>query len=373
MIRDLKLTQIMLQSLKREPSLYSAEDWVHAGDFAVELRFYPHAFNCYQNALALSKTQEIAEKLNDIVDKVTNVLEVLPTELALHIDEFRLNNPLDPEKWLELSNKLLKQNTEFVDGFDANRYNSARIALAMTAYCTLRLGEDVTAINHVLSQLIAKVDASNFKSPVIEFKAQDPSKALKVVAYGDQVTLGLQPGWELRFEETYHYLWSHDSALKINLANCGTSGASALDALLYLKRDVLNYKPDITMISFGLNDAWLGHAALLPFEVIMTAVVELLKPHTQVLLLSPIPQIVSACPIEEKPTNVDLKEVEIPAWTNALKRVAMHTGVALADVTAEFPQDLELRRAYLSNAYNQVNLAGHQLIKRAIDKVLVLS
>jgi lysophospholipase L1-like esterase len=373
MIRDLKLTQIMLQSLKREPALHTPEDWVSAGDFAIELRFYPHAFHCFQNALELSKTQEIAEKLNDVLDRITNVLEVLPDQLALHIDEFRLNNPLDPEKWLELANKLLKQNTSFADSLDPKRYESERLALAMTAYCTMRLGEDIAPINHVLSQLIQKVDASNFISPVVNFKHPEPNKALRVVAYGDQVTLGLQPGWELRYEETYHYLWSHDSAHKINVVNCGTSGASALDALLYLKRDVLNYKPDITIISFGLNDAWFGQAALLPFEVIMTSVVELLKPHTQVILLSPVPHIPAACPPDEKPTQVDLKEVEIKAWANALKRVSLHTGVPLADVTAEFPNDLEERRRYLSNGYNQANLAGHQLIKHAIDKVLVLS
>ncbi len=370
MLRDLKLTQIMLQSLKRDPTLHTVEDWLHAGDFAMELRFFPHAFNCYHNALDLSKSPEIAEKLNDVLDKITNVLEVLPPDLALFIDEFRLNNPLDPEKWLELANKLLKQNTEFKPAFDAQRYQSASIALAMTAYCSLRLGEDISSINHVLSQLVEKSDAANYKSPVLNYKLD---KALRVVAWGDQVTLGLQPGWELRYEESFHYLWSQELAHKTTIANCGVSGASALDALLYIKRDVLNYKPDITFISFGLNDAWFGHAALLAYEVLMTAVVDLLKPHTQIVLISPIPHIPADCPAAERPTSVDLKEVEIPAWTNALKRVAMHTGVALADLSVEFPQDLEERRAYLSKGSNQANLAGNQLIKRAIDKVLVLS
>ncbi len=373
MIRDLKLTQIMLQSLKGDPTLHSVDEWVNAGNFAMELRFFPHAFHCYQNGLHLSKNPEIAEKLNDVLDRITNVLEVLPEDLALFVEEFRLNNPLDPEKWLELANKLLKQNAEFAKSLDPNSYNSARVALAMTAYCTLRLGEDITPINHVLSQLVPKLDAANFKSKTIQFKHKDPSKPLRVVAWGDQVTLGLQPAWELHYEQTYHYLWSQQLNTKATIANCGISGASALDALLYLKRDVLNYKPDITFISFGMNDAWFGHAALLSFEVFMTAVVELLKPHTEVVLITPVPQIPSACPPAEKPTNVDLAEVEIPAWANAVKRVAQQTDTALADLEAEFPKDLEQRRAYLSNGYNQVNLAGSELIKRAIDKVLVLS
>jgi len=369
MLRDLKLTQIMLESLKRDPSLHTDQEWISAGDFAMELRFFPHAFNCYHNALDLSKSQETAEKLNDVLDKITNVLELLPPELALHIDEFRLNNPLDPQKWLELSNKLLKQNTDFQPDFAAQRYKAAAIALAVTAYCCLRLGEDIAPINHVLSQVVEKSDAANYTSPQLKIRV-DPAKPLRVVTWGDQVALGLQPAWELRYEETYAYLWAQEQAHKINLANCGISGASALDAILYLKRDVLNYKPDLTFVSFGLNDSWLGHSALLAYEVLMTAVVELLKPHTQLVLVSPLAHIPSDYPENERPTTIDLKEAEIPAWANALRRVAMKTGVTLAE--AEFPADLEERRSYLAKGSNQANLSGNELIKRAIDKVLVL-
>ncbi len=378
MIRDLRLTEIMLQALKRDPHLATAEEWEAAGDFAIELRFFPHAFNCYHNALDLSKTQEIAEKLNDILDKITDVLEFLPPDLALHIDEFRFNNPLDPEKWLELSNKLLKQSTEFAKNFQGDAYHSARIALAMTAYCTLRIGENPAPINHVLAQLIDREDAKNFVSVTEELDlskvnaatANSATNYIRAVVFGDQVALGLQANWELRFEETYAYQWAKQLGAKINLANTSVSGASAMDALLYLKRDVVNYKPDIVFLAFGLNDSWLGHAALLPFEVLMTTVVELLKPITKIVLVGPIPHIPQACPPQERPTQVDLKEVEITAWTNALKRVAKHTGVPFADVEAQFPRDIEERKQYLSNAYNQVNIAGHELIKQAINKVL---
>ena len=379
MIKDLKLTEIMLKSLAKEPSLASLEDWLKAGDFAMELRFFPHAFHCYHNALELSKTYEIAEKLNTVLDKITNVLEILPPDLAPFVEEFRLNNPLDPAKWLALANKLLKEKTEFANQFQPEHYASARIALAMTVYCSLRIGEDVKAINQLLAELsdplinTATNQKSNLQTKTTELKLKPniEGKAIRVVAWGDQVTLGLQPSWELRFEETYHQLWAKENPYKLQIANCSISGASALDALLYLKRDVLNYKPDLSLISFGLNDSWLGHAALKSFEILIKAVVDLLKDHSQILIISPIPHIPEAYPLEDRPTAIPLEEAEIKPWTEALRRVASQCSVAFADVSAEFPSDPESRREYFSNGFNQVNLAGHQLIKRAIDKVLV--
>lgn len=372
MIRDHKLTSIMLKSLKKDPSLEDYDSWMKGGDFATEMRFFPHAFNCYHNALELNKTQEAAEKLNTILDKITNVLEVLPEELKEDVEEFRLSNPLDPSKWLALANKLLKKETEFAEEIDYKKYFAARIALSMCSYCILRSGGDAAAVNQVLSQICENVDAKNFNSPVTEFdsKTKKDDEPIRVVAYGDQVTLGLYPNWELRFEETYHFLWSKASDKFITLANTGISGASAMDALLYLKRDVLNYQPDITLLNFGLNDAWLGSQALLAYENILHSVIELIKDKTKVVLISPLPHIPEACPIDERPSDIDLAEADIKSWTNALKRVAIKTGCSLADLAAVFPEEKSERRKYLANGFNQANLEGQKLIKEALDKVL---
>jgi len=374
MIRDLKLTEIMLKSLKRDPTLATEDQWIKAGDFACEIRFFPHAFHCYHNALDLNKTQEVAEKLNTIVDKITNVLEVLPEELKEDVEEFRLSNPLDPEKWLAISNKLLKRNTEFAKEINYDDYAAARLALALCIYCVLRAGGDASPVNHVLEQVTEKVSIQDFKSPVLYFdrstKAED--EPIRMVAVGDQVTLGLHPNWELRFEETYHFLWSHEHADKfITLANCGISGASALDGMLYIKRDILNYQPDITLINFGVNDAWLGSQALLAYEVLLESIINLIKPHTKPVLISPIPHIPSACPEAERPSAVDLAEVEIGSWVDACKRAAKKTGVALAEPA--FPEDPEQRSQYLSNGFNQVNIEGSRLIKDSLDRVLKIN
>ena len=358
----------MLKSLKKDPSLATYEEWDKAGDYACEIRFFPHAFSCYQNAFSLNKNQEIAEKLNTILDKVTNVLEIVPETLKENIEEFRLSNPLDPEKWLALANKLLKEEGTkevFAD------YSAAKLALAFCCYCSLRSMTNVQPINEILIKLIEPVDMKSYKPAILEYDAKAKGEEpIKVVAFGDNVTLGLQGPWEIKFRDTYHYQWSNDSGQIITLANCGISGAGAMDALMYLKRDVVNYNPDITFLNFGMNDAWLGHAALLAYEILLENVVHLLKPHTQVILVGPTPHIPEFCPENERPTGTSDEEVEIGAWHESCRKVAAKANVPFADVLAEFPSDANERKKLFANGFNHPNAAGHELIKKAIDKVL---
>lgn len=44
----------------------------------------------------------------------------------------------------------------------------------------------------------------------------------------------------------------------INIINAGVGGESAKDGLVRLKRDVLDYSPDLTVVCFGLNDCCFG-------------------------------------------------------------------------------------------------------------------
>ena len=73
-MQDLKLTELMFKSLKQDSNLATAEDWEAAGDYAELIRFFPHAFNCYRNALELSKTENLAKKVDETLEKLTNVL-----------------------------------------------------------------------------------------------------------------------------------------------------------------------------------------------------------------------------------------------------------------------------------------------------------
>lgn len=372
-MKEIKLTQTMLLSLKEDPSLATFEEWKDAGDYAAQIRFFPHAFKCFHNAFELKKTEEITEKLNDVLDKMTNVLEILPADMKEIVEPIRFNNPLDPSKWLEISNQLLKTAKDKDDKNPSlEHYKSAKIALAFCVYSALRSANDVEEMNKVLVNLIEPVSLDNATFEKLSIQVPR-DRELRVVAMGDNVTLGLQHNWDVKFEETYHYLWAHECGKDVTLANCGISGAGMMDALLYLGRDAINYRPDLVFLNFGINDAWLGFNALPAYEVLVESVIELLKPHCQVALITPVPHIPEACPATQRPTTVDLKEVEIEPWVVACKRVALRTNTALVDAYAEFPPVGGDRAKYFANGFNQLTLEGHRLILDAINKTISLN
>lgn len=369
-MKDEKLTLIMLKSLSKDPHQATYDEWIKAGDFALEIRFFPHAFHCFQNAMELDKNLFIVNKLNDVLDKVTNVLEFVPSQLTSKIQDIRFNNPLDPSKWLQISNDLLKDENSDPEAI--------KFALSVCAYCTMRSHFNAAPIKDVLGNFKKAEDLEAWLSPKLDFskilEIKSPEEEIKVVAMGDNVTLGLQTNWEVNFNETYHFLWTQGLSKKIkrkiNLANCGVSGAGVLDAALYLGRDAIYYKPDLILLSYGINDAWLGNDALLPYEMLLDSVVKILKKYALVVLVGPVPHIPENCPLNQRPTEIDLAEVQIQSWANASKAVAKRNQIPYADSLAEFPVSIKEREAYFANTFNQPNLEGHKLIKKSLDKLL---
>ncbi len=373
-MKDDKLTAIMFKSLNKDPKLATVDEWRKAGDWAVEMRFFPHALSCYQLAAELNKDENILMKISDVIDRITNVLEFVPPMLKAPLEEIRLSNPLDPSKWLAISNSLLKETTAKLSAgkaIEPDLVISSTFALSFGAYCACRSGNEIQPINELLKDLIAPADMRGWTSPKLNLKELARSKEIvKIVALGDNVTLGLQSNWEIRFHDTYHYLWLHDLKLNTSLANNAISGAGVLDLALYLGRDAIYYKPDIVLINYGLNDAWLGKEILLSYESLLESCIRILQGHKiQVVLISPIPQIPSACPIDQRPTDIDLKEAEMEAYAQACKRIAVRTGCVFADAYSKFPSSEHERKQYLVNGFNMPNLAGQKLIKSALDDI----
>ncbi len=361
-MKDKKWTELMLKSLSQDPSLASFEDWEKAGDYAAGIRFYPHAFNCYKNAFTLDKTEEIAAKLNVVLDKITNVLEHVPEKLKPLVEEMRLNNPLDPAKWLQVANQLLKEATE------DNDFRAAKLALAFTSYAILRSGGEVDEINEILEKLNTPVKIpAELKTLELQAPEDGPFRA---VAFGDNVTLGMQKDWEVDLRETYHFIWAKELGEHITLANCGVSGAGMMDALLYLGRDVVNYTPNLVFLNFGTNDTWLSKRVIPAYEALLDSVIDILRPHCEVVIITPIPHIPENCPDHLRPNKIDNKDLQIDDWVLAAKRSAARNDIVLVDAFAEFPEAAAERKKYFANGFNQLNLAGQKLIVKAINKVI---
>jgi lysophospholipase L1-like esterase len=70
-----------------------------------------------------------------------------------------------------------------------------------------------------------------------------------------QTVFDYSSSYSTRLKEILNILYP---AVQINIINSGISGDSAAGGLARLERDVLKYKPDLTVVSFGLNDSTLG-------------------------------------------------------------------------------------------------------------------
>ena len=65
--------------------------------------------------------------------------------------------------------------------------------------------------------------------------------------------------YSTRINEILHMMFPK---AHINVINCGISGDNAPNGLSRLERDVLPFKPDLVVVSYGLNDAGRGETGL---------------------------------------------------------------------------------------------------------------
>lgn len=372
-MKDEKLTQIFFKALQGNAKLASFDEWHKAGDFACDMRFFPHALACYQRAAEIARNEMTLTKINDLIDKITNVLEFVPPRLKPLIEDMRLSNPLDPAKWLHIANSLLKELTTILEQpqkkLDPEFFSACRFTLAFAAYVSARSGADVEPINAVLADLSDKVNIETLQNRKIQLKDLTNKEDIKVVLLGDQISCGLQPDFELRYKEAYPSLWSKHSKIKISLANNAVCGAGVLDLALYLGRDAIYYKPDLALINFGANDIWLGPSIVPAYEILMEECIKLLYINQiKVILITPTPHIPSAYPAAERPNTISDAEADITPLVDACKRVSIRTGCPLINAAAKFPSNEAALKKLFSNGYNLLNAAGQKLIEEALSE-----
>jgi acyl-CoA thioesterase I len=126
-------------------------------------------------------------------------------------------------------------------------------------------------------------------------KSADPHAApVLIVAFGDSVTQGMTALGEQAPDAVYHArlkraLEASFHQATFSVINAGQSGQTAQGSLSSLARDVLRHQPDVTLISFGLNDAWGGEAGLAPFRDALATMITQVRADTDsdVILLTP--------------------------------------------------------------------------------------
>ena len=117
---------------------------------------------------------------------------------------------------------------------------------------------------------------SRFQRRVREKTADPWAPPVLLVAFGDSVTQGMLTLDEQAHEAVYHarfkrLLEAHDPLSTFSVINAGVGGQTAAGALALIERDVIRHQPDLTLVSFALNDAWSGHAGVSAFIDAMDA------------------------------------------------------------------------------------------------------
>ena len=77
---------------------------------------------------------------------------------------------------------------------------------------------------------------------------------------------------------------------QINIINAGISGDDAPSGLGRIDRDLIAFKPDLTVVCFGLNDSCYGESKLSVYRDSLAAIIEKLKnAQSEVILMTPQP------------------------------------------------------------------------------------
>ena len=116
------------------------------------------------------------------------------------------------------------------------------------------------------------------------------AEAVTIAFLGDSVTQGCfecyltetsldtvfdeRSSYSNRLKEILHILFP---SVQINIINAGISGDNIHHGLERLERDILKYSPDLTVVSYGLNDSVNGLKNLNDYALSLKTVIERLK------------------------------------------------------------------------------------------------
>lgn len=185
---------------------------------------------------------------------------------------------------------------------------------------------------------------------------------VKIVAFGDSITAG---GDATRPELNFWRRWADELQRKyprahVAVVNGATGGDSTVQGLQRLQAKVLDEKPDLVLIGFGMNDHNKGGVPIPQFEQNLKQMITRIRGETpaEIILFSTFPP------------NPHWKfgSQRMPDYATATERVAREAGCAYADVfnnwqvmaACKKPEDL------LGNNINHPNDFGHWIYYRVL-------
>ena len=212
-----------------------------------------------------------------------------------------------------------------------------------------------------LAPWLVQVPQTQFlKSTLAKLKA---GRAVKIVAFGDSITAG---GDASKPELIFWQRWADGLQRKyrrgrITALNAATGGDTTAQGLQRLQAKVLDQKPDLVLIGFGMNDHNVNSVPVPQFEQNLQQMITRIRSETaaEVILFSAFPP------------NPKWKfgTRRMADYAEATGRVAQHTACAYADVFHHW-QALAARKKpedLLGNNINHPNDFGHWIYYRVFD------
>ncbi len=190
-------------------------------------------------------------------------------------------------------------------------------------------------------------------------------KSLKLVAFGDSITAG---GDATKPELIFWKRWADDlqsrySHARVTAVNGATGGDSTVQGLQRLQAKVLDEKPDLVLVGFGMNDHNINSVPVPQFEQNLKQIIARIRSETGAEVV-----LFSAFPPNPKWKYGSHRMTEYAAAT---RRVAEETACAYADVFNNWetlaarkkPEDL------LGNNINHPNDFGHWIYFRVLQQI----
>jgi len=188
---------------------------------------------------------------------------------------------------------------------------------------------------------------------------------LKIVAFGDSITAG---GDVSSPELMFWRRWAADlqgkyPRARVTAVNGATGGDSTVQGLQRLQAKVLDEKPDLVLIGFGMNDHNIGGVPIPQFEQNLKSIISRIRSETLAEVV-----LYSAFPPNPKWKFGSHRMLE---YATATARVAKDVSCAYADVFNNWeavaarkkPEDL------LGNNINHPNDFGHWIYFRVLQEM----
>lgn len=207
---------------------------------------------------------------------------------------------------------------------------------------------------------VQPVQTEFLKSSAAKLKA---GQDFRIVAFGDSITAG---GDATKAELIFWQRWANDlqsryPKARVVAINGATGGDSTVQGLERLQTKVIDQRPDLVLVGFGMNDHNLNGVPIPQFEQNLKEIIERIRNTTgaEVILFSAFPP------------NPDWKfgTHRMGDYAAATERVARQTMCAYADVFSNWQMMVARKKPedVLGNNINHPNDFGHWIYFRVLQ------